>query len=122
MVSGIGTRARGAPTAGYPSAMATTSERGPGRATKKGGRVTPASKGAHGSGSLQSNRYTPPIDRNTKTSPRWLGIVIIALFVIGVLIVILNYAGLLPGGVNNVWLVAAIGSIFAGLLVATRYH
>jgi len=37
-------------------------------------------------------------------------------------IVILNYAGLLPGGVNNIWLVAAIGSIFAGLLLATRYH
>ena len=38
------------------------------------------------------------------------------------LIVILNYAGLLPGGVNNLWLVAAIGSIFVGLLLATRYH
>lgn len=102
--------------------MATTSERGPGRATKKGSRVTPSSKGGQGSGSLQSNRYTPPIDRSTKTSPRWLGIVIIGLFLLGVLIVIFNYAGLLPGGVNNVWLVAAIGSIFAGLLVATRYH
>jgi len=36
--------------------------------------------------------------------------------------VILNYAGLLPGGVNNLWLIAAIASIFAGLLLATRYH
>jgi hypothetical protein len=28
----------------------------------------------------------------------------------------------LPGGVNNWWLVAAIGAIFAGLILATRYH
>ena len=41
---------------------------------------------------------------------------------LGVLIVILNYADLLPGGVNNLWLVAAIAAIFAGLILATRYH
>jgi hypothetical protein len=51
-----------------------------------------------------------------------MGILIIGLFVLGVLIVILNYANVLPGGVNNWWLVGAIGSIFAGLMVATRYH
>ena len=102
--------------------MATTSERGPGRAQKKSGRVTPSSKGGAASGSVQSNRYTPPIDRSTKVSPKWLGIVIIAMFALGVLVVILNYANLLPGGVNNLWLVAAIGCIFVGLLLATRYH
>ena len=51
-----------------------------------------------------------------------MGVLIIALFVLGVLIVILNYAGIFPGGVNNLWLIAAIGSIFAGLITATRYH
>jgi hypothetical protein len=106
--------------------MATTAERGPGRAHKKGrtaGRVTTTAKGgAAGSGSVQSNRYTPPIDRSQKVSPRWFGILIIAMFVLGVLIVILNYAGLLPGGVNNAWLIGAIGAIFVGLLLATRYH
>ena len=71
---------------------------------------------------MQSNRYTPPIPKNVKTSPRWMGITIIALFLVGVLVVILNYAGLLPGGVNNLWLVAAIAAIFAGLILATRYH
>ena len=103
--------------------MATTSERGPGRAQKKGARVTPSARGGSGaSGSIQSNRYTPPIDRSTKVSPKWFGILIIGMFVLGVLVVILNYAGLLPGGVNNLWLVAAIGCIFVGLLLATRYH
>ncbi len=100
--------------------MATTSERGPGRAQKKSARVTQSTKGS--SGSVQSNRYTPPIDRNTKVSPKWFGILIIAMFVLGVLVVILNYADVLPGGVNNLWLVGAIGFIFVGLLLATRYH
>ncbi|HEX7443247.1 MAG TPA: cell division protein CrgA [Acidimicrobiales bacterium] len=107
--------------------MASTAKQGPGRVSKKGGRVTPStkggsSKGGSPTGSVQSNRYTPPIDRSAKTSPRWFGILILVLFLLGVLIVILNYAGLLPGGVNNLWLLAAIGSIFAGLLLATRYH
>jgi hypothetical protein len=51
-----------------------------------------------------------------------MGVSIIVLFLLGVAIVILNYADLLPGGVNNLWLIAAIGAIFAGLIVATRYH
>ena len=107
--------------------MASTAKQGPGKAQKKGrsttGRVTASGKGAAAaSGSVQSNRYTPPIDRSQKVSPRWYGILILALFVLGVLIVILNYADLLPGGVDNLWLIAAIGSIFVGLLLATRYH
>ena len=51
-----------------------------------------------------------------------MGVLIIALFLLGVLIIILNYADALPGGVDNWWLVAAIGSIFGGLMLATRYH
>ena len=100
--------------------MATKAKAGPGRAQKKGrssgGRTTTSA------GPVRSERYTPPIPKNAKTSPKWMGISIIALFLVGVLVVILNYAGLLPGGVNNLWLVAAIAAIFAGLLMATRYH
>jgi uncharacterized membrane-anchored protein len=107
--------------------MASTAKQGPGKAQKKGrstsGRVTSSAKGGSGaSGSVQSNRYTPPIDRSQKVSPKWFGILIIAMFALGVLVVILNYAGLLPGGVNNAWLIGAIGAIFVGLLLATRYH
>ena len=51
-----------------------------------------------------------------------MGLLIIGLFVLGVLVVILNYAGALPGGVNNLWLIAAIAAIFVGLILATRYH
>ncbi len=82
-----------------------------------GGRATPA-----GTGSPRSGRHTPPVPKNVKSSPRWMGFAIIATFVIGALVVVLDYAGLLPGGVNNAWLLAAIAAIFAGLLLATRYH
>lgn len=51
-----------------------------------------------------------------------MGYAIVATFVLGALIVILDYADLLPGGVNNAWLFAAIAAVFVGLLLATRYH
>jgi len=107
--------------------MASTAKQGPGKAQKKGrssgGRVTASGKGAEtASGSIQSNRYTPPINRSQKVSPKWFGVLIVGMFVLGVLIVILNYAGALPGGVNNAWLIGAIGAIFVGLLLATHYH
>jgi hypothetical protein len=102
--------------------MATKAKAGPGRATKKGrsvrGRTTPQAEREHS----RSERYTPPIPKKTKVSPRWMGALIITLFLVGVLIIILNYAGVLPGGVSNWWLVGAIGSIFAGLMVATQYR
>jgi hypothetical protein len=93
---------------------------GPGKAQKKGrssgGRTTAPAQ------SVQSARYTPPVPKSVKTSSHWLGITILALFLLGVLVVILDYAGLLPGGVSNLWLVAAIALIFVGLILATRYH
>ena len=82
--------------------------------------MTPAAKGA--SGSVQSQPLHAAHRPQHEGQPRWLGIVIIGMFALGVLVVILNYAGLLPGGVDNLWLVAAIACIFVGLLLATRYH
>ncbi len=85
--------------------------RGPkGRAPS--GRATPPKTG----------RHTPPVSKQVKTSPRWMGLAIVASFVLGALVVILDYADLLPGGVNNAWLLGAIAFIFAGLLLATRYR
>ncbi len=98
--------------------MATKAKAGPGGSQKKGrsaaGRTTARP--------IRNDRYTPPIAKNVRTSPRWMGPAIVGFFLLGVVVVILNYVGLLPGGVNNLWLLAAIGSIFVGLLLATRYH
>ncbi len=100
--------------------MATKAKPGPGKAQKKGrssgGRTTAAGR------PVQNPRYTPPVPKSVKSSPRWMGVLIVAMFAVGVLVVILNYAGVLPGGVNNLWLIAAIGAIFVGLILATRYH
>jgi hypothetical protein len=108
--------AAGKTASGKTTSAKTTSGKTAPKKGRKGGRTTESTKSA------QTRRYTPPIPKKAKTSPRWMGLMIIALFVLGVLIVILNYAGLLPGGVNNLWLIAAIGAIFAGLITATRYH
>ncbi len=51
-----------------------------------------------------------------------MGALILALFTLGVLLIILNYVNALPGGVSNWWLVGAIGLVFAGLMAATKYH
>ena len=51
-----------------------------------------------------------------------MGVLIIALFLLGAVVVILDYLDFLPGGVSSWWLVAAIGLVFAALMVATRYH
>ena len=111
--------------------MASTAKQGPGKAQKKGrsgGRVTPSAKSGSGKGRRHPRAPSRaaatrhPSTGGTKVSPRWFGVLIVAMFALGVLIVILNYADLLPGGVNNAWLVAAIGAIFVGLLLATRYH
>jgi hypothetical protein len=116
----MATKAKANSKANPKAAAKGSSKAGPGKAQKKGrssgGRTTAAAP------KVQSQRYTPPVPKNVRTSPRWLGILILALFALGVLVVILNYAGLLPGGVNNLWLIAAIGAIFAGLILATRYH
>jgi hypothetical protein len=100
-----------------------------GRAQPKGtaaGSKRAASRGRRGgrnaSAPVTSERYTPPQPKSAKKSPAWMGVVIVALFVLGVLVIILNYVDALPGGVSNWWLVGAIGLVFAGLMMATNYH
>ena len=104
--------------------MASTAKQGPGRVTEEGRTGDPVVQGRLVPPPARS-RTTATRPRSTgarRSAPAGIGFLIIGLFLLGVLIVILNYAGVLPGGVNNIWLVGAIGSIFVGLLLATRYH
>jgi hypothetical protein len=98
----------------------------PGRAQRKGSSLGRATAKGGGVGRYtppeESGRYTPPVPKSYRESPRWMGALIVGLFVLGVLIVILNYTDALPGGVSNWWLLAAIASIFGGLMVATRFR
>ncbi|MBV8463953.1 MAG: cell division protein CrgA, partial [Acidimicrobiales bacterium] len=107
---------------GSAAAVKTKADKGDTGSGSRTGSSARKGRSASGRATPRPGRHTPPVPKNVKTSPRWMGFVIIAMFLLGALVVILDYAGLLPGGVNNIWLIAAIAAIFVGLLLATRYH
>jgi len=76
------------------------------------GRVTPR----------QSGRYTPPIPREKKVSPRWVPVLLLALLIGGMLVILLNYLGVLPGGTKNEYLLGGLALITVGFVVATTYR
>ena len=114
--------------------MAAKTNTGPGRAQRKGksaeGRATvkssPQSQGARVGrykSPTESGRYTAPIPKNVKKSPRWHGVAILGLLIGGVLAIILNYLSVLPGSVSVWYLVGGLlGGIFPGFILATRYR
>ena len=94
--------------------------RGPGRAQRKGrssGRTT-----ASGGGVTASGRYTPPIPRNVKVSPKWMGPAILGLLIIGALTIVLNYFDVLPASPSNWYLLGGILLIAGGFFLATKYR
>jgi hypothetical protein len=85
-----------------------------GRVTPKGGRVTPRATPASG-------RYTPPVPRSQKVSPPWYPWVLLSFFVIGLAVIVVNYAQIWWTATN--WaLVAGIGALLVGVVMATRYR
>ena len=111
--SGASRKGRSSAGRAQPKGTAAGTKRGT-RGRRRGGHDAPAP--------VTSERYTPPRPKSAKKSPAWMGILIVALFALGVLVIILNYVDALPGGVSNWWLVGAIGLVFAGLMVATGYR
>ncbi|MHB8681213.1 MAG: cell division protein CrgA [Acidimicrobiales bacterium] len=95
---------------------------GPGGATRKGRSSGRASARTAGRPSTSSGRYTPPIPRSVKVSPKWMGPLILALLVLGALTIVLNYFNVLPGSPTNWYLLGGIGLIATGFVVATQYH
>jgi hypothetical protein len=57
-----------------------------------------------------------------RSSPPWFPFLILGFFGIGLLCIVLNYLGVLPGGTSNVYLFIGLGGIVAGFIAATRYH
>jgi hypothetical protein len=76
------------------------------------GRVTPK----------HSGRYTPPIPREKKVSPRWVPALLLSLLIGGMLVILLNYLGVLPGGTKNEYLLGGLALITLGFVVATTYR
>jgi hypothetical protein len=90
----------------------------PGRVTPKG--TPPRSSGR--AATVTSGRYTAPIPREVRSSPWWVPVIMLALFGLGVICILLNYLGVLPGGASNIYLLVGLALIIAGFIVATRYH
>ena len=94
--------------------MARRTKEVPGRATLKGGGRATA-RPAPG-------RYTAPIPKEVKVSPVWVPVLLLALLILGMLVILLNYLGELPGGASNGYLLLGLGLITGGFITATKYH
>ena len=99
-----------------------------------GGRVTPKSSvtktaaksagkpGASGHETAPtSRRYTPPDRTIHQPSPIWVPIVMFTLLGLGMVLIIVNYAGVF-GAAQNWRLVVGLVLILAGILTATQYR
>lgn len=75
-----------------------------------------------------SGRYTPPIPKEFRESPRWVPILMFSLLGLGMLVIICNYLQVLPGpgflpeSPSNGYLLAGLGFITAGFVVATQWR
>ena len=83
----------------------------------KRGRVTPKKTPTGPAG-----RYTPPVPRDVKVSPIWVPILMFTLLGLGMIVIVINYLGLLPGEADNKYLLAGLVLITLGFVVATRYR
>ncbi|MFM7062457.1 MAG: cell division protein CrgA [Actinomycetes bacterium] len=79
---------------------------------------------AKGTGS--PSRYTPKTVAASKMpSPRWVPVLMFTLWGAGLLVIVLNYMGVLPGssdGGNGWYLVGGLVAILTGIMVSTRYR
>jgi hypothetical protein len=71
------------------------------------------------------NRYIPPPPKKKKPSPRWFGILILGVMALGVLTIVGNYMGLIPGTdgqASQVYLFGGLGLIALGFLLSTQWR
>lgn len=66
------------------------------------------------------SRYTPPKDRSQQRSPLWLVTLIISLILMGLIIIIVNQVGSLPGGTQARYLFLGFGLFVAGFFCTTQ--
>lgn len=107
--------------------MAPKGSNGPGRAQRKGtsasGRTTvKGGRVGRYTAPEESGKYTPPVPRTVRRSPKWFGALVLVLLIAGVLLILFNYLSILPGAVSAWYLVAGLVVIFLGFVLATRYR
>ncbi len=93
------------------------------RQDKNKSRVT--AKGTRPEGAEASEispRNTAPLDM-VKPSPQWFLWLIVAFFVLGMLMIVVNYIAIvLPGAPSNWYLFGGLGLVLAGIVSLTQYH
>lgn len=102
-----------------PKTKASRKRKAPARSKRKPGSST---RGVVRNPAAASGRYTPPIPREFKESPKIIPYLMFGLLGLGMLVIIVNYMDVLPGGANNWYLLGGLFSITAGFIVATKYR
>ena len=64
----------------------------------------------------------PPVAKVEKVSPTWYLALMFSLMGIGVLVIMINYLGLLPGGQQSLFLYSGLGAIAVGFMMTLNYH
>ena len=93
-----------------------------GRATPPGGRATAGGRATPPKSRDVNKRYTAPIPKSVRHSPPWFGPVLLALLIVGLLLIVGNYVGIMPGGTSNWYLIGGLVGIVIGAMMATQYH
>jgi len=88
----------------------------------KGGRVTPKGGTPAAARPAPSSRYTPPIPQEQKVSAPWVPVLMFTLLGLGLVVIFLNYLGVLPGDTKNSYLLVGLGFILGGIVTATQYR
>jgi hypothetical protein len=97
------------------SSAKTTSQKGP--ANQKGAAKQSTARAP------KPGRYTPPNPKSTKSSPLWVPAAMFTCLLLGLLVIVANYLGLLPGGkAQNSSLLIGLGLMIAGFGLSTQYR
>ncbi|HSM01830.1 MAG TPA: cell division protein CrgA [Acidimicrobiia bacterium] len=65
----------------------------------------------------------PPIPEKAKVSPTWYAVLMFGLMAVGVLVIILNYIGIVPGGEQqSIYLYLGLAAIGVGFMMTLNYH
>jgi hypothetical protein len=69
------------------------------------------------------SRYTPPPPKKAPPSPLWVPVAITTLMLVGLVVVVTNYMGILPGDdAQNPYLFLGLILLTAGFGLATTYR
>jgi len=91
------------------------------------GRVTPKKDAIVDPGDdhrdVEANtRYTPPVPREWRESPKWVPILMFSFLALGAVLIIVNYTPLMPGGSSNWYLLGGLGLVTLGFITATKWE